>query len=150
MAKDNIHLLSGGMGIDDRGSVSFVNDFNFQNVKRFYVVENFSPNTVRAWHGHKHEAKFVYVPHGSAIVAMVEIDDWENPSRSTPVQRFVLSAKQPKVLYIPAGYANGFRVLEYGTKIIFFSTASLDESQGDDIRWPHDYWGREVWLVEHR
>jgi hypothetical protein len=28
-------VLNGGLAVDDRGSVSFVNDFNFEGVKRF-------------------------------------------------------------------------------------------------------------------
>lgn len=147
---DSSYIIDGGKGIDDRGSVSFVNDFDFRGVKRFYVVENFSPGTVRAWHGHQREAKYVYVPHGTALVGIVKVDNWDTPRRDLPVMRYVLSSQQPKILYIPPGFANGFRILEYGTKIIFFSTSSLDESKGDDIRFPHDYWGSHIWQVEHR
>jgi dTDP-4-dehydrorhamnose 3,5-epimerase len=31
-------LIQGAVVVDDRGSVSFVNDFDFAGVKRFYVV----------------------------------------------------------------------------------------------------------------
>ena len=33
-------VISGGVAIDDRGSVTFVNDFDFLGVKRFYQVQN--------------------------------------------------------------------------------------------------------------
>lgn len=143
-------LIEGGLAIDDRGSLAFVNDFTFSAIKRFYVVENFSSEVIRAFHGHLKEEKYVFVVSGSAIVAAVEIDDIQKPSKDKEVQRFVLSAKKPVILYIPAGYANGFKILEEGTKIIFFSTSSLEESKGDDYRFPYDYWGENIWKIENR
>lgn len=143
-------LIEGGIAVDDRGQVSFANTFDFSGIKRFYIVENFSMDTIRAWHGHLKEAKYVLVVSGSAIVAAVGMSDPNQPNPNSSVQRFVLSARKPNILYIPAGYANGFRVLEPGTKLIFFSTASVEESQGDDYRFPANYWGDKVWLVDNR
>jgi dTDP-4-dehydrorhamnose 3,5-epimerase-like enzyme len=141
-------LLAGGLVVDDRGEVAFVNDFAFENVKRFYTVSNHEPGFVRAWHGHMREAKFVMAVIGSALVCCVKIDDWENPSRELEVQRFVLGDQSPAVLHVPAGYVNGFMTLTPGAKVIFFSTASFEESQGDDIRFPARYW--DPWHVEER
>jgi dTDP-4-dehydrorhamnose 3,5-epimerase len=147
---DTPRLLEGGLAIDDRGQLAFVRSFDFKGIKRFYIVENFSTQIIRAWHGHIKEAKYVLVVRGSAIVAAVEMNDTERPNRSNPVHRFVLSARKPGVLFIPAGYANGFRSLEEGTKIVYFSTCSLEESKNDDYRFPFDYWGKEVWQIENR
>jgi dTDP-4-dehydrorhamnose 3,5-epimerase len=40
---------------DERGQVTFVNDFDMTDVKRSYVVTNTLVKTVRAWHGHQNE-----------------------------------------------------------------------------------------------
>jgi len=144
------YLIEGGLALDDRGQLTFANDFDFSNVKRFYMVENFSQDIVRAFHGHLKEGKYVLVVSGSAIIAAVEMDDTTKPKESNEVYRFILSSKKPCVLYIPSGYANGLKVLEENTKIIFFSTSSLEESKGDDYRFPYDYWGKEIWDVENR
>jgi dTDP-4-dehydrorhamnose 3,5-epimerase-like enzyme len=143
-------LIKGGVAVDDRGTLRFVNDFHFEGVRRFYEVSNFSKKTVRAWHGHKRENKWVYVAKGSAIVAAVEFDHDTKPSRDKEVHRFVLSDKNPAILAIPAGYANGFRALEPDTRIVFFSSSVLEDAKNDDFRFPHDYWGTEVWEVIHR
>tara|TARA_Y100000310_G_scaffold332355_2_gene407769 strand:- start:824 stop:1270 length:447 start_codon:yes stop_codon:yes gene_type:complete len=143
-------LIKGGIAIDDRGSVSFVNDFDFSSIKRFYQVKNFSRDTIRAFHGHLKEAKYAYVAKGSAILAVVKLTSTENPDKAQKVERFVLSDKSPTVLYIPEGYANGFKILEKDTLILFFSTTSLEESQGDDFRFPQDYWGKDIWEIENR
>lgn len=143
-------LIAGALAVDDRGSVSFVNDFGFASVVRFYCVRPFSLTVIRAWHGHKKEGKYVYPVSGSAIVAAVPFDHDTTPDRSAKVQRYVLSAAKPSVLYIPPGYANGFRPLEDHTSMMFFSTSTLEASKGDDYRFPPDYWGSQVWEVENR
>ncbi len=143
-------IIQGGLAVDDRGQVSFINVFSFANIRRFYMVENFSTNVVRAFHGHLKEEKFVFVVSGSAIVAVVPIDDPRNPNRDAKPHRFVLSDRQPQILHIPAGHANGFRPLEPKTKITFFSTSTLEDSSKDDYRFPYDYWGKDVWEVEFR
>ncbi|MFX1348151.1 MAG: NAD-dependent epimerase/dehydratase family protein [Promethearchaeota archaeon] len=150
IGKREILLIPGGIAIDDRGTVSFANDFNFFGVKRFYQVKNFSTSTIRAFHGHLNEAKYVYVAKGSAIIAAVKLDNIKSPSKHQEVHRYVISDKNPQILFIPPKYANGFRPLEEDTRIVFFSTSSLEESKGDDYRYPADYWGEKIWEVENR
>ena len=141
-------LINGGLAVDDRGDVSFVNDFDFKGIKRFYAVSNHSRGFVRAWHGHRFESKYATVSHGAMLLCCIKIDDWENPSPDLPIQRFVLSDKKPSVLYIPAGYVNGFMSLTEPAKILFFSTKSLEESLNDDIRFPARMW--DAWKIEER
>ncbi len=141
-------LFAGGLAADDRGEVSFVNDFDFRGVKRFYAVSNHRQGFVRAWHAHKREAKYVTAVCGAAVVGAVRIDDWDRPSAGLEVKRFVLSAHRPAVLYIPAGYANGFMSLTADMKLMFFSTSSLAESQGDDFRYDARHWN--IWDITER
>ncbi|MFX1498784.1 MAG: NAD-dependent epimerase/dehydratase family protein [Promethearchaeota archaeon] len=150
IGKRELRLIEGGIAVDDRGSLNFANDFNFYGVKRFYQVQNFNSSTIRAFHGHMNEAKYVYVPKGSAIVAAVKLDDNKSPSKHQEVNRYILSDRRPQILFIPPKYANGFKPLEEDTRIIFFSTSTLEESKGDDFRFPADYWGAQVWEVENR
>jgi dTDP-4-dehydrorhamnose 3,5-epimerase len=141
-------LLAGGLAVDDRGEVGFVNEFDFAGVRRFYTVRNHRRGFVRAWHAHRREAKYVTVAAGAALVGAVCVDDWERPSRTAPVSRHVLSAAAPKVLHIPAGYANGFMSLTDDALLLFFSTATLAESAADDVRFEARYW--DIWTVEER
>jgi len=141
-------LLKGGVVVDDRGEVGFVNEFDFKGVKRFYWVANHQRGFVRAWHGHKHEAKHATVVRGAMMICCIRIDDWDNPSPDLPIQSFVLSDKNPAVLFIPPGYVNGFKSLTDDAKIMFFSTSTIDESLGDDIRYPARMW--DPWQVEER
>lgn len=138
--REATRLIEGGLAVDDRGALRFVNDFHFEGVRRFYLVENHQAGFVRAWHAHRREAKYVLVPRGAAIVAAVPIDNWEAPAKGAEVQRYVLSDQKPAVLYIPAGHANGFKSLTADTLLMFFSTATVEESRGDDVRYDAYYW----------
>lgn len=141
-------LIEGSLAVDDRGEVGFVNDFNFKKVKRFYCVSNHKKRFVRAWHAHKHEAKYVTVVRGVVLICAVKINNWKNPSKNCTICRYTLSDRKPSVLYIPAGYANGFMSLTEGAKLFFFSTLSLKESKGDDFRFDSRYW--DPWKVVER
>lgn len=146
----SIQVFKGDLAVDDRGSLAFVNEFSFFGVKRFYQVENFSTNTIRAFHGHMKEGKYVYVTQGSVLLCAVPMSNIKKPSKRVQVERFVLSDKKPQIVFIPPGFANGFRSLTTTSKVLFFSTATLEESKGDDFRFPHDYWGPAIWEVENR
>jgi len=136
-----VKVMDGGVAVDDRGQLSFVNDFNFSDVKRFYMVENHQSGFIRAWHGHKKEGKYVFVPNGAILLGCVNLETEE-------IDRFVLSSSKPQVLYIPPGYANGFMNLQNNTKVMFFSTSTLEDSLGDDIRFEWDKWN--IWHIERR
>lgn len=145
-----INLTNGGVAVDDRGSVRFVNDFDFHGVKRFYQVDNHKQGFIRAWHGHEKEGKYVYVAKGSALVGAVKMEIKERVGgvyEGAP-QKYILSSQSPKVLWIPPGYANGFMSLTKDTIMQFFSTSTLEESLGDDIRYPYDKW--DIWNIEYR
>jgi len=141
-------LIEGGLTVDDRGETGFVNDFHFDRIKRFYVITDHRQGSVRAWHAHRREEKYVVVVRGAALIAAVEIDNWKHPSPEAKVYRFALSEKKPAVLYIPGGYANGFMSLTPGTKLMFFSSLTLQESLEDDIRYEARYWN--PWQVIER
>lgn len=147
---DRPRLIAGDLTVDDRGQIRFVNDFALAGVKRFYVIENYSPDTIRAFHGHRQEMKYLTVVQGSALIAAVPFDDPKTPRKDVSMARFVLAAVKPTVVCIPPGYANGFKALEPRTILLVFSTATLEESKTDDYRFPADYWGEEVWTVQNR
>jgi len=140
-----VKLITGEIFKDKRGNLKFINQFNLGEIKRFYQVENSNTKIIRAFHGHFKEAKFVWVVSGSILLCTVFLDHKKNPSKSGKVERFILKADNPQIVYIPPSFANGFRALETDTKVIFFSTSTLEESKKDDFRFPANYWGEEVW-----
>ncbi len=142
------HLIEGGIGVDDRGEVGFVNNFDFSGVKRFYTVRNHQQGFVRAWHAHRNAGKYVLVVSGSAIIGAVNIDNWEHPDKDARVYRFVVSAHKPAVVYIPPGYANGAMSLASDTVLMYFATDTMEQTKNDDVRYDARYW--DIWNVEER
>jgi dTDP-4-dehydrorhamnose 3,5-epimerase len=147
---NELKVIDGGLAIDDRGELQFVNGFNpfKEGVQRCYIVKNHKAGFVRAWHSHKLEAKYITVIQGAAIIGAVKIDNWDHPSRDVKPTRYVLSDQKPAILCIPVGYANGFKTLTDNAIVVVYSTATLEESKGDDIRFPAKYW--DIWNVEER
>jgi dTDP-4-dehydrorhamnose 3,5-epimerase-like enzyme len=143
---DSPEIIRGGQSIDDRGIVSFVNAVPFERIKRVYTVENFSTDVTRAFHGHKIEDKFVFAVSGAAIVLVAKMTG----DSLQGVTRYILSDRIPELLHIPAGYANGFRSLEAGTKLMFFSTTTITQATADDYRFPYNVFGMDIWRVKNR
>ena len=75
-------IIKGGTFNDERGSMRFVNDFHFDEVKRFYFIKHTDTKIVRAWQRHQFEKKYFYPISGSFVVASFEINNFENPSQA--------------------------------------------------------------------
>lgn len=146
--EDNPQLIAGGQAIDNRGSLAFVNDFSLKEFERFYVIQNHEAGFVRAWHGHKIERKAFFVVQGSVQVSCVEVKNFESPARDQEVHSFILDSRLPRVLIVPPGYANGLKSLSSNAIIMVYSSLNIEQSAGDDFRFPHDYW--DPWHVTPR
>ena len=141
-------LQPAGIAVDDRGQLIFANGFQLQDYKRFYFIQNHESRFVRAWHGHKYEAKAMLVVQGAAVIGAVKVDDWESPNADLQPTRVVLTAKQPTVFEIPPGYANGIMSLTEDAIVCVFSSSTIEESKTDDFRFPARLWN--IWNVEER
>lgn len=133
-------VICGAVHNDQRGSISFINDFKLDSVVRFYTIQPANTNVIRAWQAHKQEQKWFYVISGSFKVVAVKIDNWENPSSELGLSEFDLSAGKPEVLHIPGGYANGFKAMEPNSVVMVFSDFSLQQSAQDEYRFDQNNW----------
>lgn len=145
---DEPEVIHGGVSTDDRGRVFFANDLDLSKCRRMYFVENFSVGTVRAWHAHRNERKWVMAVSGAALACCVRVDDWDSPSTDAFVHRYVLDSNLNAILAVPQGYANGAMSLASDTKLLYLSDAPLEASLDDDIRFPARYW--DPWQVAER
>ena len=133
-------IINGGLFSDHRGSIRHVNDFNFNDVKRFYIIKHSDTATIRAWQGHEFEKKYFYPVKGRFVVAWVEIDDFEAPSQYLIPEYKVLSAGKSEILTVPKGYANGLKALEPDSEILIFSDTELEKSVDEKYRYPAEWW----------
>ena len=143
--QNKIKTIDGGFAKGALGTLKYINDFNFKNVKRFYQIDFPKRGIIRAFHGHLKETKYVYAVEGNTLLCVVKLSSNKNPSKKAPVQKTLLSGKNPQIIQIPPGFANGIKSLSKNAKVIFFSSFSLNQSLRDDFRFPYDYWGKDVW-----
>jgi dTDP-4-dehydrorhamnose 3,5-epimerase-like enzyme len=135
-----IELIHGGLHVDQRGIVSFVNDFDFKGVQRFYTIRAHKPGEVRGWIGHKREHKWFTALAGTILIGVVEPDDWVNPSKDLPIERFTLSALKPAVLHVPPGHATASVALSADALLCVFSSEGMQPSSQDDYRFDLTTW----------
>ncbi len=133
-------LIEGGRHADARGTIAFVNDFDFKGVDRFYTIRSQRPHEPRGWVGHRRERKWFFAVQGTILVAVVEPDDWQRPTTSLPVQRFVLSAAKPQVLHVPPNHATGSVGLSADGILMVFSSGTMESAKTDDYRFAVDTW----------
>jgi dTDP-4-dehydrorhamnose 3,5-epimerase-like enzyme len=133
-------LIQGGRRVDARGSVSFVNGFDFKGVDRFYWIQAERAEVPRGWVGHLREHKWFSVICGKVIVAVVRPDEWQCPRRDLPVARYILSAANPQVLHVPPGYATCNVNLNPDAIVMIFSSGRIEDARNDDFRFPVEYW----------
>ncbi|WP_299837377.1 dTDP-4-dehydrorhamnose 3,5-epimerase family protein [uncultured Tenacibaculum sp.] len=133
-------IIKGGYYLDERGKLEFFNDFDMSTIKRVYFTTHFDTNIVRAWQGHTIESRWFRCVHGSFIVKLVKIDNWEKPSDNLEVYEYNLSAGDQEILYIPNGFANGFKALEDNSKLMIMSNYGFNEIENDQIRFNQNKW----------
>ena len=139
-AQSGPRLIDGGLHTDDRGTVSFANDFDLAGVDRFYTIRFGRPNTPRGWLGHRRDVKWFTAVQGEVRVAVVEPDDWGSPASDLPVNRYTLSAGTPQVLHVPAGHATASAGLTDDAILLVFSSGRIEDAKSDDYRFPVDIW----------
>jgi dTDP-4-dehydrorhamnose 3,5-epimerase-like enzyme len=131
-------IIPGASHTDHRGTISFVNDFKFEGVNRFYTIHHPNTSIIRAWQGHTQDSKYYYPVKGSWVVAWVKMD-FEIPEEDWKVDFIKLKATDNKIVFLPPGYANGFKALEKDSIIIGFN-ASGKEEEKEILRWDAGRW----------
>lgn len=122
---------------DQRGSIAFCNDFSLDKYKRFYMISPAYKDQIRAWQGHKLEGKAFQVLTGKIKLVLIPIIDLSSEKVGTPFE-FFLDDSHPAIISIPGGYLNGFQFLSSDSRLMVYSTMSVEESKSDDYRFDAD------------
>ena len=141
---EEVEIIQGGRHQDSRGTLDYVNGFDMSLVKRMYLITHPDPNIKRGWRGHKLEQRWFYVLEGSFEISLVKIDDWLMPSKDLSLETYTLSAEDPQIIYVPRGYASGFKALMPDSKFIVYADALIEQAQEDDYQYPVDYFNNWI------
>ena len=134
-----INTIIGGVAKDNRGQIRFVNDFDMNNVKRFYIIKNSDTDLIRGWRAHRIEQRWFYALSGSFELSLVQIEDFNNPSRELSIEKKKLLSEEFNLLHIPSGYGTAFKALVPNSELLVFADYGIEHAKEDDYTWPLDY-----------
>jgi dTDP-4-dehydrorhamnose 3,5-epimerase-like enzyme len=131
-------LIAGGAHEDDRGILHHNNEFDAADVKRIYTITNKDQDFIRAWQGHKIERRWFTVIGGSFKIKLIQIDNWESPSKNLPQFEFLLSSESFDVLLVPSGYISSIQASEENSRLLAMSDYMFGEIK-DEVRFDKMY-----------
>lgn len=131
-------LLEGKKHEDERGIITFNNEFDASQVKRIYTIENSSTDYIRGWQGHKIEQRWFACMKGSFEISVIKVDDFEKPSKELTIWKYLLTDDILTYLHVTAGFMTAIQSKEYNSKLLVLSDYSLGEV-ADEYRLPIDY-----------
>ncbi len=131
-------LIKGGNHSDNRGRICFNNDFNTENIKRIYTIENKNIGYIRAWQGHAIESRCFSAIQGHFEIRLIKIDNWEKPMKKVKPFVYELKADTLDVIYVPKGYVSSIQAIEENSKLLAMSDYLLGEVK-DEYRYEPDY-----------
>lgn len=135
-------VIDGEIFTDERGSISCLNNFNLDGVKRFYLLHHPDVSVVRGWHGHKLEKKWFSCVKGAFTIGLVEIDDWEKPSLDLKPKILHVSDRKSQIICVPEGWASCIKAEIADSILLVLSGKRFEDAmaQPDSYRFAPDYW----------
>ena len=141
MTDDAPKIIPAGRALDDRGVLTFCNDFRLEEVRRVYFVENHRQGFVRAWHGHAGCSTYLWPVAGTWRFGVARLVDGEPRRGDALVSEVHTHCLDPgSILHVPAGWYHGTQNLTAGAVLAVFSTATIEQVKLDDHRMPWDWW----------
>lgn len=136
----DIKIIEGEIFRDHRGLISSLNSFHFDGVRRTYIIHHPDTSIVRGWHAHQHERKWFYCIKGKFSVALVKIDNWENPSENLVPEIYHLSEDKSQLVCVPEGYANCLKAHVPDSVMMVLSDKILEDALSDSWRYDSSMW----------
>ena len=127
---------------DERGIITFNNEFDASEIKRIYTIENHSSDFVRGWQGHKVEQRWFATMKGEFEISVIEIDDFDQPSKDLKISKYQLNDKSLTYLHIPSGHITAIQAKKEGSKFLVLADYALGEIR-DEYRFTLDYFKNE-------
>jgi hypothetical protein len=120
-------IIKGNSFTDIRGTIYYNNTFDTSEIKRVYIIQNSSLNSIRGWQGHKVEQRWFSAVQGEFEIHLIEVDNWKLPSRKLKSIKYDLDATSLDILHVPAGYVSCIKSKEQNSKLMSMSNYFLGE-----------------------
>lgn len=133
----NPELIKGKIYSDNRGKLSYNNEFDASSVKRIYFIEN-AEDFIREWQGHKIEQRWFAAVSGKFLVKLVKVDNWETPDEDLSVVSYELKSEELDILHVPGGFVSSIQALAVDSKLLVMADHFLGEID-DEYRYSKNY-----------
>ena len=131
-------IIKGNSFTDIRGTIYFNNSFDTSEIKRMYIIQNSSVNVIRGWQGHKVEQRWFSALQGEFEINLIEVDNWETPSKYLQSIKYNLNSDKMNVLHVPPGFVSSIRSKEPASKLLAMSNYGIEEIN-DEYRYENEY-----------
>ena len=131
-------IIKGKSYTDSRGTLTYNNLFDASEIKRMYIIQNSSTEVFRGWQGHKIEQRWFSSVQGEFEIHLIEVDNWETPSKSLQSVKYYLGSDKMDVLHVPPGFVSSIRSKESDSKLLVMSDFGIEEIN-DEYRFENDY-----------
>ena len=134
-------MINGEIFEDHRGKIASLNNFDYSPVKRSYFITHPDTSVVRGWNAHKLECKWFYCIRGAFRIALIEIDDWEKPSRNLQPEFWVLDDSKSRMICVPGGFASCIKADVADSVLMVLSDKTMAEASAmnDSYKFEQDY-----------
>lgn len=116
-------------------------------IREVYLVGDVAKGTTRAFHKHETLWDYFFISNGSAKFVLV--DDRPGSATKGEMNTFVLTERNPSLLFVPPGVYHGWMSLEDDTQMVSIANESYNRKNPDEKRIPPDSFG-DVWTVKGR
>lgn len=150
---EGVEQVSLKVNADDRGylmvlaSVGRPDTFNVPVIREVYFVGNFAKGVIRAFHKHSVLVDYFFIGHGAAKFILV--DDRKGSPTYKEINTYIISARNPSILIVPAGVYHGWMSLEDDTQMVSIADQVYNKDKPDEVRVPPDTFG-DIWTVKGR
>ncbi|MBI4314143.1 MAG: dTDP-4-dehydrorhamnose 3,5-epimerase family protein [Candidatus Omnitrophica bacterium] len=90
---------------------------------------------IKAWHLHKKQAGYFYVPSGVLQVGLYDSRS-DSPTHRSSMNFLIGDYQPPSIVKIPPGVAHGCKVIQGPVHLIYLTSRLYDPA--DELRIPHD------------
>ena len=80
---------------------------------------------------------------GSFTIKLIEVDDWNNPSKNLQQYAFTLDEKKMDILHVPKGLISSIQSLETGSKLLVMADYLSGEIK-DEYRYDAGYFENKI------
>ena len=120
-------LLTGNRHKDERGIITFNNEFDASLIKRIYTIENTNVDFIRGWQGHKIESRWFACMKGVFEISVIQLNNFENPDSKQEIHKFVLTDEKLSYLHVPVFCVTAIQAKEIGSKLLVMSDYVIGE-----------------------